>query len=60
MNKVQKASVNNIAAPIVDSEASTALSETIQYIFSETLWEVKNEPVLVLGDNAELKFLKPA
>jgi hypothetical protein len=37
VNKVQKASVNNNAAPIVDSEASMALSETIQYIFSDTL-----------------------
>ncbi len=60
MNKVQKACVNKNAAPIVESEASMALSETIQYIFSDTLWAVKNEVVLALGSNAELKFLKPA
>lgn len=58
VNEIQKESVSKIAAPIAWS--ATALSETIQYIFSDTLLSVNYEAAVLESLSAELKLLKPA
>ena len=58
VNEIQKESVSKIAVPIAGS--ATALSETIQYIFSDTLLSVNYEAAVLESLSAELKLLKPA